>query len=226
MRVSAIVVAAGKGQRMNADQNKVFMPLAGHAVLTYCLRIFDKLDKINEIICVHAAGEAAAIEQCIAEANIQTPVLTVQGGQLRQQSVLNGLALVNSNNDYVVIHDGARPLLTLPLVQNLLAEVQKAGAVIPVIPVKDTIKRINNNTVIETLPRQELFAVQTPQAFHKELLSGLDGDIGLITDEASFVERCHSVAVVAGDVRNIKITTPEDLWLAEAIVRKVEDYQW
>ncbi len=226
MTVSAIILAAGKGTRMNAQQNKVYMPLGGHSVLSYSLRAFDQVKSIGQIIVVYAPGEELQLQNCLKRNHLNTRVLTVAGGKLRQDSVRQGLSKVASDTQYIAIHDGARPLITAKFIQQLLAKAFETGAVIPALPVKDTIKQVEDNVVLKTLPRNKLYRIQTPQIFNLNLYQKYQNCGDQVTDDASLIEKDYPVSVQPGSSYNLKITTPEDLWFAEAVIRKVEDFKW
>lgn len=223
MSVVAIVLAAGRGERMHAGQNKVFLPLLGHPLLSYCLRIFELLDDVTEIVCVAHDNEWREVENCIAHAGLTKKVTIISGGDTRQASVRAGLAAVDTKHRYVLIHDGARPLLTVSLAMELIEAVKNASAVIPAVPVKDTIKRVAAGVVQVTLNRQELWSVQTPQAFRIDLIKQAYQRNDFATDDASLVEAIHPVKIIQGSYSNIKITTPEDLYFAEILLRKGEN---
>lgn len=229
MSVAAILLAAGRGERMRAGQNKVFLPLLGHPLLSYSLRIFALLDDVTEVICVAHYGEKQRIEDCIIHSGLEKKVKIVYGGETRQASVKAGLNALDSRHEFVLIHDGARPLLTVLLVNQLLNRVKEVGAVIPAVPVKDTIKRVVSAEVCQTLKRRELWAVQTPQVFRYELIKKAHQSDVLATDDAALVEAFHPVHIIEGDYSNIKITTSEDLWMAEVLLergRGQDDAHW
>lgn len=212
MKYTALVVAAGKGQRMGLGYNKVFFQLSeNQTVLEKTISVFAQDDDCVEIVVVVSAGE---YQRCI---NIYPGgnVVFVSGGESRAESVFNGLMAVSQNK--VLIHDGARPYLDNDCLKRIKKAALKYEAVIPTIPVKDTIKVVIDNEVKETLTRSLLYQVQTPQAFSTDLIidcykkafaSGFAG-----TDDAGVVEKFSTVKVrtVEGSNKNIKITTIEDL---------------
>ncbi|MDH5466501.1 MAG: 2-C-methyl-D-erythritol 4-phosphate cytidylyltransferase [Candidatus Aminicenantes bacterium] len=214
-RVSAIIVAAGEGQRFGSP--KQFAPLGGKLVLDWCLEAFDAHAEVDEIILV-VKDKAKGNEYLQRYGKVAA---VVRGGKKRQDSVLSGFQQLDpAQAEVVLVHDGVRPFIRGALISRVIQATRERGAVIPVIPVEDTIKIVEGEEVKQTLEREKLFRVQTPQGFlYSTLKKALDkaseeGFYG--TDEASLVERVgESVGVVQGDVRNIKVTTPEDLKMAE-----------
>ena len=215
--ISAIIPAAGSGRRMKAKVNKQFMSIAGQPVLTRSL--LSLAPWVDELIIVARPGEEKLCQQ-VALGHVDK-FRIISGGTTRQQSVYNGLR--SAGGDYVLVHDGNRPLVSGKLIQRVLEAARVHGAAIPVVPVVDTIKEIDDGFVVATLPRHRLRAVQTPQAFRKELLlhahqhaveQGIAG-----TDDSSLVESLNQpVAMVEGELANLKITTPGDLERAERIL--------
>jgi 2-C-methyl-D-erythritol 4-phosphate cytidylyltransferase len=216
--VTAIIVAAGEGDRFGSA--KQFSPLKGKTVLDWSLEKFERSKAVDNIILVlnrlypgdeylHKYGKITAV---------------ARGGERRQDSVYAGLLSVDeSRAGVVLVHDGARPLVDDSLIERIIAETRKKNAVVPVIPVEDTIKRVEGQRITGTEDRIQLFRSQTPQGFSYSLIRVAfqqamdDGFYG--TDEASLVERMGKpVFVVPGDRRNIKITLPEDLKIAEALI--------
>ncbi|MBT1278557.1 2-C-methyl-D-erythritol 4-phosphate cytidylyltransferase [Thermoanaerobacter sp. CM-CNRG TB177] len=226
MNVSAVIVAAGKGIRMGHTVNKVYLPIAGKPVLYYSLKTFDEIDWIKEIVAVVSKEE---IEYCkenvIKRYFFKKPVKLVEGGSERQYSVYNGIINTERNCEIITIHDGARPLIEKEVVIKALKEAYLYKAVALGVPVKDTIKVVDEkNFILNTPDRKYLWAIQTPQVFERNLIIKAhqkaleDGFLG--TDDTVLVERLgYKVKVVEGDYRNIKITTPEDLIVAEAFLK-------
>ncbi|HHV75297.1 MULTISPECIES: 2-C-methyl-D-erythritol 4-phosphate cytidylyltransferase [unclassified Thermoanaerobacterium] len=228
MFISAIVVAAGKGRRMGTKLNKVFLKLNGKPVLYYTLNVFEKLSELNEIILVVSNED---IDYCrreiIDKYNFKKVKQIVAGGMERQESVFNGLKAVNSRCDIVMIHDGARPFIDEATLKKGIEESKHHSAVGIAVPVKDTIKVVDDdNFVVDTPDRTNLMAIQTPQIFEYRLIYEAhlkameDGFLG--TDDTVLVERLgHKVKLVEGSYRNIKITTPEDLIISEAFLKTI-----
>jgi 2-C-methyl-D-erythritol 4-phosphate cytidylyltransferase len=222
MFYEVVIPAAGQGKRMGAGQNKQFIELQSIPVIIHTLRVFDHDPWCKSIILVINEKEKEQFERLLRHYRIQKVAAMVNGGEERQHSVYNGLLAVK-DADIVLIHDGARPFVTKSLIHRLVESVQQCGAAIAAVPVKDTIKRVKDFVVTETVERSSLWSVQTPQAFRRSLVlqaheqAKKAGYIG--TDDASLVERMgHHVKIVEGDYQNIKLTTPEDLIFAEAIL--------
>lgn len=221
----AIIPAAGTGSRMQAGVNKQYLLLAGRPILFHTLALFAAHPRIDRICIVVPAGE---IDYCRSEIVVRYGLAKVSaiiaGGPTRQDSVANGLLGCNAtDNDLVIVHDGARPMLGVVDLDALLDAAAKSGAATLGVPVKDTIKQVQDGVIVATPERSSLWQVQTPQVFRYELLlaahrqAHADGFAG--TDEAMLVERLqHPVTMVAGSYRNIKITTPEDLTIASAFL--------
>lgn len=227
MKVSAIIPAAGQSRRMGLGTNKQFLTLGGKPVLAHTLAVFENCLAVQEIIVVAAPGEEEYCSQeIVRKYNFSKVFQVITGGRERQDSVYQGILALSSDTDLVVVHDGARLFLTAELIEESINHCQETGAAIVAVPVKDTIKIVNEeHTVENTPPRNILWAVQTPQTFSYSLLkkahqeAKLDGFLG--TDDASLVERLGGqVRVVLGSYENLKITTPEDLIIGEAILRR------
>ena len=221
----AIIPAAGTGSRMQAGVNKQYLLLAGRPILAHTLALFACHPRIDRICIVVPKDE---IDYCRAEIvnyyGFGKVSAIIAGGPTRQDSVANALQSCGAAaDDLVIIHDGARPLLLAPLLDDLLAAAAACGAATLGVPVKDTIKKVRAGVIVATLERSELWQVQTPQAFCFELLCAAHGqarvDGFVATDDAMLVERLpHAVAMVLGSYRNIKITTREDLAIASALL--------
>lgn len=215
-KVSAIVVAAGEGQRFGAP--KQFAPLKGKPVLEWCLECFDSHVQVADIVLVLMSD----IEKEEYMRRFPKIATVVTGGKHRQDSVAAGFREVNpQKTGFVLIHDGVRPLVDHALLSRVIRATREGGAAVPVIPIEDTVKVVEGDKVLRTLNREDLRRVQTPQGFSYTLLkTALDRareDDYLGTDEAALVERIGAkIAAVAGDPRNIKITTPDDVRIAEA----------
>lgn len=226
MSVSAIILAGGKGSRMNCNQNKVYLKLGNHLIIDYSLKAFSQIDEVNEIICVYRQGERDKLAYHANNFATNKKIKLVNGGSERKNSVSNALLEMNLQNSFFAIHDGARPFITKQFILKLLDEAKKHKAVIPGIAVKDTIKRQINGYVETTIKRSELVAIQTPQVFSSKYKDYLLNTKKEGTDDASFIENYENVKITRGLKCNIKITTAEDLWFGEAIVRKVEEFNW
>jgi 2-C-methyl-D-erythritol 4-phosphate cytidylyltransferase len=219
----AIVVAAGKGERMGGGRPKAFLPLGGRPILLWTVQAFDACPEIAEIVVVVPATEVASCRELLAQREKVRSV--VPGGPRRQDSVKAGLAAVAQGFDGIVlVHDAARPLVEEALIREVIAAAQDTGAAIPLLEVVDTIKTVRDGRVQGTVDRSGLGAAQTPQGFRHGVLrrayAAAEGAGVELTDECMAVERLgQPVAAVAGSPRNRKITTPDDLQWAEGQLR-------
>lgn len=221
-KVTAIVLAAGRGSRMESAVQKQYLMLGNYPVIYYSLKCFQD-SEVDDIVLVVGQDEIAYCEKEIVKAyNFSKVSKIIAGGSERYESVYNAIMALEET-EYVLIHDGARPFVTKEMITQSIQGVKNHGACTVAVPVKDTIKEVSNNGFGEkTLDRKKLWNVQTPQSFQVELLrkaylqmmSSGDTDI---TDDTMIVERYmgHSVKVLMGDYQNIKITTPEDMKIAE-----------
>ncbi|SHH75445.1 2-C-methyl-D-erythritol 4-phosphate cytidylyltransferase [Caloranaerobacter azorensis DSM 13643] len=225
--ISVIVPAAGMGKRMNSKINKQFIKIKDIPVLARTLMEFNKCDYIDEIIVVTRYDEIDFCQkEIIDKYKLDKVKKVIQGGKERQDSVYNGLKEVNKKSDIVLIHDGARPFVKRNIIEENIKFALEYGACVTGVPVKDTIKKVDlNGEIISTPNRKELWAIQTPQTFRYDLIlkayekAKLDNFLG--TDDSMLVERIgYKVKIVMGDYSNIKITTPEDLIIAETLVDK------
>ncbi|MFS8629248.1 MAG: 2-C-methyl-D-erythritol 4-phosphate cytidylyltransferase [Limnochordales bacterium] len=223
---AVVIPAAGAGHRMGRlGQPKQFMPLLGDPVILWTLRACAAAPSVSELVLVVAEGDVAYVRARLGgEWQLPKPVTVTAGGASRQQSVYAGLRALAQPVDLVAVHDGVRPLMSPALLERTLAAACEHGAATAAVPLKDTVKLVESGWVQSTPPRARLRAVQTPQAFRRELLlaahdrAAADGVEA--TDDAALVERLgQPVAVVEGEYSNIKITTPEDLLVAEALLR-------
>ena len=222
--VSVIFPAAGAGRRMKADRNKVLLELSGVPILLRTLRRFSAVPAVAELIVVVARDEIAFVEGMLEKAQGLKPWRAVQGGAERQYSIANGMAHLAADADIVLVHDAARPLVSLAAIEAVIFAAREKGAAIAAVRAKNTIKVVGEDGRVEATPaRASLWEVQTPQGFRREILQRAyekavqDGFLG--TDDASLVERIgEAVFVVESDYGNLKITTPEDLWMAETLL--------
>lgn len=223
MSTWAVVVAAGRGERLGTDTPKAFAPLAGRPLLAESLERLDASPWVDGIVAVVSEGWEEPAILLAEELGAGKVTQAVTGGPSRAESVRLGVAEVPDDAVAVLVHDAARPLLAEAVVERVLAALGEGwdGAV-PGLPVADTVKRVDGGCVVETLPRKALVAAQTPQAFAAGVLrAALAGDVEGASDCASLVEaRGGRVRVVEGDSRLLKVTTEEDLrlvesWLAE-----------
>jgi len=217
--VWAVLAAAGRGERLGSDRPKAFARLGGRPLLAESLERLEGSEWIDAIV-IAAPPEWEEPSILVAEEIAATKVSSaVTGGETRSESVRLGLADVPGDAAVVLVHDAARPLVPDEVIERVLAPLGEGwdGAV-PVLPLSDTVKRVDGERVVETLPRGELVAAQTPQAFTAEVLrQALAGDVSGATDCASLVEaRGGRVKVVQGDPRLLKITGADDLALVES----------
>ena len=222
MRALAILVAAGRGERMGADQPKAFVPVAGQPMLLLAARAFDDAPSLDGIVAVVPADLIAHAREMLGGVGKLRDV--VAGGESRQDSVQRGLeALPPGFDGVVLVHDAARPLVEVELIESVIRATVEHDAAIPVLGLVDTVKRLRDDRVVETLDRSELGAAQTPQGFRVALLRraydrAFRDDV-VLTDEAMALERLgEPVVAVKGSARNRKLTTPEDLAWAETLL--------
>jgi 2-C-methyl-D-erythritol 4-phosphate cytidylyltransferase len=222
-KVGAIIVAAGTSTRMG-EVDKVFAHLAGEPLLAKVVTVFNDCQSIDEIVIVLAKRSLELGRKLAKEHNWHKVVAVCPGGTRRQDSVKEGLRRL-TNCEWVIIHDGARPCISADLIERGLIAAQESGAAIAGVPVKDTIKIVSRRGFVQQTPtRQSLWAAQTPQVFRYSLIAEAykqtDEDV---TDDAALVEKLgHKVEVYMGSYHNIKITTPEDLAVAEVFLQKKE----
>ncbi len=225
-KAAAIVVAAGQGKRFGRSTLKQFIEISGKPVLRHTLEKFEASEAITEIIVVVPPAEAIRIDLlCKNEWNVRKPHKVVAGGIERHDSVWAGLQALSEGVDLVAIHDGVRPFVSLETIRVSIEQAEKVGAVAVGVTPKDTIKEMGDGAIKKTLERSSLIAIQTPQVFRRHLIvrayeqALLDGFVS--TDDAALVERLgQTVYVVPGDYRNIKITSSDDLVIAEAFFKQ------
>ena len=218
-KVGAIIVAAGSSQRMG-KVNKIFAPLRGKPLLAWSVDICQECSLIGQIV-ITLNDKDLEPGQKLKEERGWSKVTLCLGGARRQDSVKQGLHKLKDCH-WVIVHDGARPFLTLDLIENGLKAATETGAAVAAVPVKDTIKLADSNGLIrETLYRDKLWAAQTPQIFRFAIIAKAYQELGAtVTDDAAAVERLgYEVKLYLGDYNNIKVTTPEDLALAEIIAQ-------
>ena len=223
MSVLAIIPAAGLGVRMGGETPKQFLSLQGVPIFVHTLRKFAASDSIDSIFLSLRSDDMERVRRDIERDHLAKSVRMVTGGATRQETVSRALAEAPAATEIVVVHDAVRPFVPLDLIQQVVAQARKDGAVILGIPSVDTVKQVERQTILGTVPRERVVLAQTPQAFRYALLreafarAERDGYHG--TDESSLVERLgHSVTVIMGSDRNIKITKPSDLPLARLYI--------
>lgn len=226
MKTVALIPAGGAGKRLKAQKAKQYLLLDHLPVLVHTLKVFQQAEIIDEIILVLPPDDvASAQQQLINKYGLTKVTAVVAGGKERQDSVRNGLATITGEYDIVVIHDAVRPFVTEESIKQVVYAAKTTGAASAGVKAKDTIKETKkNNLVAATIPRQNLWLTQTPQAFKFELLkkayTAAYSDKYYGTDDASLIERIGAkVKMIDGSYENIKITTPEDLIMAEALMK-------
>lgn len=227
MKVTAIITSAGKGKRMGVTTTpKHFLHLEGRPILAYTLEAFENCTDINQVFLVVRLGEEEyCLNEVVEKYGFKKVFKVVIGGDRRQDSVYNAIKELDADTDIVVVHDGVRPFVSTKLISETIQLAMYADGVVVALPLKDTIKEVNEDGIITNTPNREHFRfVQTPQTFKKRILENAfisacnDDFFG--TDEASIVERTGAqVKIIEGSPENIKITTKEDFLLAEVILR-------
>ncbi|TFE23850.1 2-C-methyl-D-erythritol 4-phosphate cytidylyltransferase [Cohnella luojiensis] len=220
----AVVVAAGRGTRMGAADNKPYLKLAGRTVLAHTLEAFERSSSVSSIILVVTSGEQRKAAEIISVEGFCKVTLIIPGGAERQDSVYAGLAALSTEG--VLVHDAARPLVTSEQIEACCRAAEEHGSAALAVPVKDTIKVSDGNGFIVATPeRRTLWSVQTPQAFSRQELMQAHREAqeegATATDDAMLLERLgRKIAIVQGDYANLKITTPEDLPIAELLLAR------
>ena len=222
--ISVIIVAGGKGKRMGADKNKVFLKLLDKEIIAHTASVFDDMDETDEIIIVTGRDDIEECESVIKKNNIKKVSKIVEGGAERQNSVYNGI--LASKGDILVIHDAARCLVSACDVKSAIEDCRKFGAAALGVTAKDTLKSVDENGFIKaTLDREQTYHIQTPQIFKRELIikaheNAVNNSV-LATDDCALVEAMgEMVKITKGSYDNIKITTPEDLVVGERILKE------
>jgi len=226
MKVVAIIPSAGKGKRMAHSVSKHFIRLEDKPALAYTLEAFEKCPDVNQVLLVVRSGEEKyCLKEVVEKYQFRKVLKVVIGGERRQDSVYNGIKELDQDTDIVVVHDGVRPFVPPALISETIKLAMYVDGVVAALPVKDTIKEVTRDGLIKGTPnRDSLWFAQTPQTFKKRVLEEAfmraftDNFHG--TDEASLVERMGGkVKIIEGSHENIKITTKEDLFYAELILR-------
>lgn len=224
--VCAVIVAAGSSRRMGGE-NKLLLPLCGKPVLAHTMAAFQSCSAVRDIVLVCREQDMKTY-RTLAEANGITKLCTLtRGGDTRTESVLAGVSAAPESCALVAVHDGARPLVSDEVITQAVTEAAKSGAAAPVVPVKDSIKRIENGKIAADVPRDTLAAVQTPQVFRRDMLLHALQDAAAngrsFTDDCAAVEALgQTVSATKGSYENIKVTTPEDIAVAEAFMHRRE----
>lgn len=228
MFVTAIIVAGGTGRRVGAEGPKQLLVVGGRTILERSVAAFLGHPAVNELV-VALPKELADDPPAHLRGTVK-PLRVVSGGLRRQDSVTNAFRAASPGADIIVIHDAARPFVSSDLITRTINAAAEAGAALAAVPARDTVKRSSDpagagqHIVAETLPRESIYLAQTPQAFRAHVLADALASTGDATDEAALAERAgHPVRIVDGDASNIKITTPDDVVLAEAIARRGDE---
>ncbi|MEL6555081.1 MAG: 2-C-methyl-D-erythritol 4-phosphate cytidylyltransferase [Cyanobacteria bacterium J06621_11] len=225
-----LIPAAGVGRRMGHHRNKLLMPLIDQSILAWTLNAAAAANQLAwiGIICqpIDKADIEQMVSQVISQSDLNVPIVLIQGGDTRQESVYNGLQALPAEATHVLIHDGARCLATSELFDRCAIAVRKTKGFIAAIRVKDTIKQVNDQgTITHTPDRSGLWAAQTPQGFEVDLLKQCHArgkqENWVVTDDAALLERCGvPVSIVEGEETNLKVTTPVDLAIAQFILQR------
>lgn len=232
MKITAIILAGGQGKRMGSSCPKQYLMIRNKPVLYYSMRAFESSPAVDDVVLVTGRGESAYVyDNIINPGHFHKVSAVVEGGNERYESVRNGLAAVKGS-DYVLIHDGARPFISQAVIARTAEAVVRYDACVVGMPVKDTIKIAGEGNMVAGTPdRNTLWMVQTPQAFRYSIIKEaydklfLSSDI-TVTDDAMAAEQMSGcrIQLIEGSYRNIKITTPEDLLIAEAFAGSEEEY--
>ncbi len=220
-----LIPAAGSGRRMGSNRNKLLLNLLGQSILSWTIQAATLSNHISWIGIISQPDDRVYFEEILASLKLNKPVYFINGGSTRQESVYNGLGALPAQAEQVLIHDGARCLATSSLFDSCAEALGTTDGLIAAIPVKDTIKVVNKNNIIQSTPdRQQLWAAQTPQGFNVKLLKQCHAEatrkVWQVTDDAALFEKCGlSVLIVQGEETNLKITTPQDLAIAEFILK-------
>ncbi len=230
MSVVAIIPAAGMGVRMGGTTPKQFLSLEGIPVFVHTLRKFAACEVVDVILLALRPEDMERAERDIEHEHLGRPVRLVEGGVTRQETVARALAETPAEAEWILVHDAVRPFIDRDMIERLLEAARKDGAAILGIPSVDTVKQVERQRVLGTIPRERIVLAQTPQAFSARLLreafarAQADGFSG--TDEASLVERMgQPVTVIMGSDRNIKITKPSDLPLARLYIAQEREWE-
>jgi 2-C-methyl-D-erythritol 4-phosphate cytidylyltransferase len=226
MKASAIIVAAGSGKRLGLATPKAFVSIDRASMLLRVLQTIGAVEAVGEVVVAVSAGAQKSARAEADAAGLQIPVKITQGGAERQDSVRLALMLTSAEADLIVVHDAARPFATPAMFSECIQAAAQSGVAVVAVPVTDTLKQVEQGTIIATVPRDGLWQAQTPQAFRRELLvrahEWATRERIEVTDDAYLCERLSiTVRVVRGSAVNLKVTTPDDLRIGEAIARFV-----
>lgn len=224
MKIQAVIAAAGQGLRLKTEVPKALVMIRGRPVVAHAWQVFTDSPLVHSIITVAPADHFRDFQTASERFTARKVIRIIPGGATRSLSVAAGLQAVDPDTDIVLIHDAARPLVTGDMIRLVALAAKEHRAAIVAVPVKPTLKRVDRQTMMvqETLDRDEIWEVQTPQAFQRDVILEAHRRFAdeAATDDAALVERMGvAVHVVRGDYRNLKITTPDDLLLAESLLR-------
>jgi len=223
-KVAAVVVAGGVGKRLGGRVRKSFVLLAGKPMLYWSLKALEATREVKAVVVAIHPNDLSRAKRAIRAWKFKKVFRVVAGGASRRESVYQGLKALPPQVQWVAIHDGARPLVTPEVIRTTLRTARKARAAVAAVPVVPTVKEVSQRTITKTLNRDRLWAVQTPQVFRHDLIRRAHENKRTrklqATDDAALVEALgHPVQVAVGSHRNLKVTTPEDLVCAEALMR-------
>ena len=219
-----ILVAAGRSKRLPGNLPKQLLHLEGLPVITWAARAFESASRVAGILPVHPPELELEVAEALAMGDLKKLLPGVPGGDTRQQSVANGLRALPPGPEVILVHDAARPLVSLDLIERVIEAAALHGAAVPILPITETVKEVVGKQIVQTLDRSSLYVAQTPQGFRREMLqeaiqSAVESGY-FATDEASLVERMgQMVHTVPGERSNLKITIPEDLAVADTYLK-------
>jgi 2-C-methyl-D-erythritol 4-phosphate cytidylyltransferase len=226
--VYLLIPAAGSGKRMGSNRNKLLLEVRSQSILAWTLLAAEAASTISWIGIISQPTDWPEFKTILASLKLTKPVELILGGSTRQESVYNGLQALSKDAEQVLIHDGARCLVTAELLNSCAEAIRHCSGLIAAVPVKDTIKVVNEKGIIQSTPdRRQLWAAQTPQGFDVKLLKQCHAE-GVrrgweVTDDAALFEKCGiEVQIVPGEETNLKVTTPQDLAIAEFILKSRE----
>lgn len=229
MDTSVIIVCAGSSTRMQG-KNKILLPLGDSSVIGNAMKAFQNCESVRDIVIAAREGDIPEIKAEAQRIGITKLSECVTGGATRQESVISGLRCISAETEYIAVHDGARPLVKPEHIEKTIRDARVFGGAVLGVPVKDTIKVVDDGLVTDTPPRSSLYITQTPQVFQKKLYyEGVDFAMehGLdFTDDCQLAEAVGGkICMTAGNYANIKITTPEDIMLAETLLKAEREAQ-
>lgn len=225
--VTAVFPAAGQGRRMQTGINKIFLRLSDKPILIHTLLAFSRCSEIDNLIISVASDEVRTVERLLKTVPHLKPYKVIVGGSERQYSIANALKVIDEMTDIVLVHDAARPLISTEVISRTVASAREHGSGVVAVRATNTIKIAGDDMIIQSTPdRDHVWSIQTPQGFTKDIImrayAKAEAENYLGTDDSCLVERLDDVDVhlVEGDFSNIKITTPEDMIIAEAFLRE------